>query len=563
MPKFTTYRGMGPGKLIMEFNDKLHINGRVYRTSDLSEIVGKNAAPGMHASASTGQGTNASWSLRLKRGFQAFTRQQGVGNYPHNILSDFDAALCGNWAGVSPAGLWLDAVKFRQASGQNAGNMMIDIDTETGAIVNTDPTNIFGGTPNTNDCGVFLPSGAGGSLAMYRNFNASGACSAIESYPASSGANVQTSILTGAHTVNTSAIAFHYRINDESLRWYFMGVNASPSSATATLAIHGVLKTTLALTTIAASLATPAGATAVGASGLGYSNSVPSYAWPSAANELSSYVLWRSSTNMEIHRVQISAINGTPTVTNNLVTLDSNPMTLHGNITVASCARIQLVTHTDGNKYLLIFGLEMFGATPNANTATLHVYKLTDKNTGQFVASYALASGPRAFLASDDSAMRFVMVYDDRYEFWAMGSAGVMSKVDTVYVSRNNSSQYYQADPYGFDNAGRFWYITPDSQKPVNMAELGLNFYSPPGQVNTISAVFDSDNYNFQGSPVNGNLSVWVKDINGAYVAALVNLSPTSNITLQSSTVNTNTSGPTLVPFTVTAPGDLAVEAWT
>lgn len=563
MPRFANYKGMGPGKLIMEFNDKLHINGRVYRTSDLSELVGKNAMPPMHNASSTGQGTTSNlWLLRLKRGYQPWTRQAGVGNLPHNLLVDFDAGLCGNWSGVTTSGMFLDSTKFRLLNGLNAGNTVVDIDTETGAITNSEATNVFGQAGINEQC-VFLPAAAGGTIAMFRNFNTSGGVSCIESYPAGAAASATTTILNGSHTITNSPIPFHYRINDQAQRWFFLGINASSSANVLNMAVHAVLKTTLALTTINATLGTPAGATAVGASGLGYANSIPSYASNSAANELSSYVLWRSSTNMEIHRVQISNTDSTPTVSNNLVTLDSNPMTLHGNITTASVARIQLVTHTDGNKYLMIFGLEMFGATPNANTAVLYVYKLTDKNTGQFVASYTLASGPRAFLSADDSAMRFVMVYDDRYEFWAMGAAGVLSKVDTVYNLRNNSAQYYESESYGFDNAGRFWYITADSQKPVNFAELGMNFYSPPGQVNTITVTFDNDNYTYNGTPVAGNLSVSVKDVTGAYVAALVNLSPTSNITLQSSTVNTNTSGPTVVPFTVTAPGDLQVDAWT
>lgn len=562
MPRFANYKGMAPGKLIYELNDKLHINGRVYRTSDLSEIVGKFPMMPMHFSGTSGAGATSLWTLRMKRGYQPWTRNANSANTPQNILNDFDAGLCGNWAGVTIAGIWLDSTKIRQFHGVNAGNMVVDIDTETGGIVNSELTNIFG-SPGLNEQGVFLPAGSGGALALFRNGNATGGCSSIESYPAGSSATVAASTLTGSRTMTNSPITYHYRINDQTLRWYFLGIQATPSSSAPNMAVYGVLKSSLALTTIAASLAAPAGATAIGATGLGYGNCVPSYANNSAANELSSYVVWRTTSNMEIHRVQISNTDGTPTVTNNMVTLDSNPMTLHGNTSTPTSIRVQMVTHTDGNKYLLIFGLENFGATPNANVATMYVYKLTDKNTGQFVGSYALASGPRAFLAADDSAMRFIMAYDDRYEFWAMGNAGAMSKVDTIYILRNNSAQNWEAEPYGFDNAGRFWYVTADSQKPNNVAELGLNFYSPPGQVNTISTTFDSDNYVYSGSPVNGNLSVSVKDINGAYVAALVNLSPTSNLNLQSSTVNTNTSGPTLVPFTITAPGDVSVEAWT
>lgn len=567
MPKFATYKGMAPGKLIMEFNDKLHINGRVYRTSDLSEIVGKTAMPANHANIVAN--TPNPWTLRLKRGYQAATRSAStLVNTPQVQLADFDAALCGNWSGVSTSGVWLDSTKFRQFAGNNVGgntgNIVIDIDTETGVISNSEQTTVLG-TSNANEYSVFLPAGSGGTLAMQRNaMTASGSSSTVESYPAGATGTTITTLLFGTRAAATGQVQFHYRINDHALRWYFLGVNTS-NTAASSLAVLSVLKTTLAGTTINGTLGTPAGATAIGATGLGYANSVPSYASNSAVNELSSYILWRSSTNMEIHRVQISNTDSTPTVTNNLVTLDSNPMTLHGNTTAATCssARIQLVTHTDGNKYLLIFGMEMLGATPNSATATMYVYKLTDKNTGQFVGSYAMASGPRGYLASDDTGMRFIIAYDDRYEFWAFGASGVLSKVDTIYIQRNNSAQYYESDSYGFDTAGRFWYITPDSQKPANYAELGLNFYSPPGQVNTISVTFDSDNYTYSGTPVNGNLSVSVKDINGAYVAALVNLSPTANITLQSSTVNTNTSGPVQVPFSVIAAGDVSVEAWT
>jgi hypothetical protein len=238
-------------------------------------------------------------------------------------------------------------------------------------------------------------------------------------------------------------------------------------------------------------------------------------------------------------------------------------MGAHGTTSFASCVRTQLITHSDGNKYLMIFGMEVEGLVPSAAVSMIHIYKLATKDTAQFVGSYALAQSPRGYLASDDSGLRFVMVYDDRYEFWAVGAGGVLSKVDTIYIQRLNASQYHHGWPYGFDSTGRFWYVTTESQKPGQYTELGLNFYSPPGEVNTISVSFDSDNYTYSGAPVNGNLSVSVKDINGAFIAAVVNLSPTVNMTLSSTQVQTVTTGPTLVPFTLNAPGDLSVDAWT
>lgn len=562
MPKFMSYKGMSPGKIIQEFNDKLHINGRVYRTSDLSEIVGKVAMNPHH----TSNVQSGSWSLRLKRGYQPATRYWNSGKTVYHLLTDFDAALCGNWAGVTTGGLFLDNTKLRQMLGIVPSNMVIDVDTETGAVTASENPIIFtsaGG--QSNDCSVFLPAGAGGTLAIFRNGDATYTGAAVASYAAgNTAASISTTVL-GSAASNNTATPYHYRINDNAQRWYFMGVQVASGTAISTISVSSVLKTTLALTNHNLSLATPAGATALGANSFGYCNSVPSYASNSGVNELSSYILWRTATNMEIHRVQIAGTDGAPVVTNNLVTLDQNPMTPHGSFAAnaATAARIQLVSHSDGNKYLLIFGLEVPTYVSQGAACTMYVYKLTDKNTAQFVGQYALAQGPRAYLASDDSGMRFVMIYDDRYEFWAFGAGGVLSKVDTVYVSRFNASQYYHADPYGFDGTGRFWYLTADSSKPGTYTELGVNFYSPPGQVNTISVTFDSDNYTYSGAPVNGNLSVSVKDVTGAYVAAVVNLSPSVNISLQSSQINTTTAGPTLVPFTINAPGDLAVDAWT
>jgi hypothetical protein len=560
MPKFLSYKGMGPGKIIQEFNDKLHINGRVYRTSDLSEIVGKTAM-NPHHSAGIASG---SWSLRLKRGYQPATRYYNSGKTVYHLLTDFDMALCGNWAGVTTAGLFLDSTKLRQMLGFVPSNMVIDVDTETGAVTASETPIVFtsaGG--QSNECSVFLPAGPGGTLGIFRNGDPSYGSAVVASYPAGNAAAGTATTVLGTMS-NNSAAAYHYRINDNAQRWYFMGVQVA-TTAISTISVSSVLKTTLALTNHNLSLATPVGATALGANSLGYCNSIPSYASNSGVNELSSYILWRTATNMEIHRVQIASTDGTPVVTNNLVTLDQNPMTPHGNLVAATvtAARIQLVTHSDGNKYLLIFGLEVPTNVAQGAACTMYVYKLTDKNTAQFVGQYALAQGPRAYLASDDSGMRFVMVYDDRYEFWAFGAGGVLSKVDTVYVSRFNGSQYFHADPYGFDGTGRFWYLTADSSKPGTYTELGVNFYSPPGQVNTISVSFDSDNYTYSGAPVNGTLSVSVKDVTGAYVAAVVNLSPSVNIALQNSQVNTTTAGPTIVPFTINAPGDLSVDAWT
>ncbi|BAW19126.1 hypothetical protein [Ralstonia phage RP31] len=551
MPKLKTYRGMFPNRLAVQLGNNLHIDNKVYRVSDLSEVIGAPAAP-MTSSMSPVAYNNA-WTIRMMRGYQPMTPNVAGGS-PGQIASDFDMVLCGRWNGVEICHQTLPNGNIRNFS--DAGLAMVyDWDPNTGNVSNPASASTYT-TSLWNHEAVWLPSVNAGRLAMTRHYSNSYLSASVESFPVGTTTAGQTTLLFGSRALGPMFAA--HRVGEDTNRWYFVDTYVGASAIQATMEVRAVAKATLAAIAYSTSLGAPAGASTI-STGMGYAQSAPSFAWDTLSNEKSSYVIWRSATAMEIHRVAMSSLDATPAITNNLVTLDQNPMTL----TQVGVMRVQLINHTDGNKYLLVIGFENSAATPTTALQKMYVYKLTDKNTATYVGTYNLAPSPRSMTTADDNGMNFVVAYDDRYEFWSVGTGGVLNKTNTVTLGRVSATQYYGAWSHGFDSAGRFWYINPISATPATMCEWELWYINPTGTANTINLSFDSGSYSYSGAPASGTLTVSVTDANGNYVAANVTLTPSTNVTLSQTTFTTSATGPTLVPFTITAPGDISIDAAT
>lgn len=558
MPKHTTTRGMPSPRVITQIGEELHIDGRVYRVSDLSEIVGRQAIP-LLSYAYPGN-SNSSWNIRAKRGYLPNTRSVGAGTAMFYPMSDFDIALCGVWKNATIAGFNQDDATFRNSCHGASSRLLSDYNKTSGKLVNGIASNaLFAAQTSIDDAYVALSKKQGGHLLMTSYGNPGTIAGSLEALPSTTPINGSASLLTGVRSGATVA-TLPRRIFENDLRSFFLS-NQVSATANSAFSLHRVANDTLGITAITTSGGLPAGAAAVG-TGSGYTNSAPSYAIETDVDEISSYLAYRTATAIEIHRVQLSAIAGATTFSNNLVALDSNPMVTHAAGAHNTGIRCVVAKLPNGDKFLLVLSIDNYG-TPTPATSKLYCFKIVSKNSLQYISTTQLAVGPRNYLAANDDWTRFIVAYDDRYEMWTLGDAGAITLAETVFVTRNNTTHYNAADAYGFDSVGRFWYITPESVNPVVYSELGLNFISPPGAVNTIKLEFDQDGYEYTGTAVPGNVSVSVTDINGNYLAVDVRLSGTSNVTFGNSVVTTSATGPITVPFSVTAPGEVSVSGET
>jgi hypothetical protein len=254
---------------------------------------------------------------------------------------------------------------------------------------------------------------------------------------------------------------------------------------------------------------------------------------------------------------------GTQTMTRfETLNLDTSQVTFVSTASVNRNTRAWVFSDS-GTNYLCIGVYEPgTGTSVTAASCSLYLWRLDSKTTSTFLQKLevGVSGRVRAFLPTDATQKRILVVYDDKIVFYGWNPS-------TNWTFQ--STQGLNTQDVGIDSQGRVWATDVGSfipGTPPGFVSQNLYVYEPSGAAANITVSFEQTAYTFTGAAIASNIVLNAYDTLGNRVALSVTLTrDTTNFSFTggaaSTTVTTSTSDNTLVPISVFSTGQLSVLA--